>query len=65
MNNSNEQSNTTYLTGWTDLTELFQTHTVHDMTEVMDDALANGFEFKLQGSHIYYRELIELPNLLP
>lgn len=46
------------LTGWTDLSELLQTHTVHDMTEIMDDALANGFEFKLQGSHIYYRERV-------
>lgn len=45
--------------GWTDLTNLMLAHTVHDMTEIMDDALANGFEFKLQGSHIYYRERTE------
>lgn len=59
MNNSNEQSNVNDLTGWTDLTELLFTHTVHNMTEIIDDALANGFEFKLQGSHIYYRERTE------
>lgn len=59
MNNSNEQSNTTDLTGWVDLTKLLEAHTVHDMTEIMDDALANGFEFKLHGSHIYYRERTE------
>ena len=45
--------------GWSDLTRLLETHTVHDMIEIMDDALANGFEFKLQGSHIYYRERTE------
>lgn len=59
MNNINEQSNANDLIGWTDLTNLLQAHTVHEMTEIMDDALANGFEFKLQGSHIYYRERTE------
>lgn len=59
MNNINEQSNANDLTGWTDLTDLMLAHTVHDMTEIIDDALANGFEFKLQGSHIYYRERTE------
>lgn len=46
------------LTGWSDLTVLLQGYTVHDMTEIMDDALAHGFVFKLQGSHIYYRERV-------
>lgn len=59
MNNSYEEFKQNDLTGWTDLTELLFTHTVHDMVEIMDDALANGFEFKLQGSHIYYRERTE------
>ena len=59
MNNSNEQSNANDLTEWTDLSELFHLCTVQTMTELIDDALANGFEFKLQGSHIYYRERTE------
>lgn len=59
MNNLNEQSNVNDLTGWSDLTKLLEVYTVHDMTVMMDDALANGFEFKLQGTHIYYRERIE------
>lgn len=58
MDNSYEEFKENDLTGWTDLTELLQAHTVHDMMEIMDDALANGFEFKLQGSHIYYRERV-------
>ena len=59
MNNSNEENRQTDLTGWTDLTELFYSDTVQKVTELIDDALANGFEFKLQGSHIYYRERTE------
>lgn len=59
MNNSNEQSNANDLTEWTDLTELFYNYTVQKITELIDDGLANGFEFKLQGSHIYYRERTE------
>lgn len=59
MNNSHEENKQNDLTGWTDLTDLMLAHTVHDMTEIIDDALANGFEFKLQGSHIYYRERTE------
>lgn len=59
MNNTNEQSNANDLTGWADLTELFYNDTVQIVTELIDDALANGFEFKLQGSHIYYRERTE------
>ena len=59
MNKSIEKIREIELTGWTDLTDLMLAHTVHDMTEIIDDALANGFEFKLQGSHIYYRERTE------
>lgn len=59
MNNTNEQSNANDLTGWADLTEIVLAHTVHEMTEIIDDGLTNGFEFKLQGSHIYYRERTE------
>ena len=58
MDNSYEEFKENDLTGWTDLTELLQAYTVHDMMEIMDDGLANGFEFKLQGSHIYYRERV-------
>ena len=47
------------LTEWTDLTELFYNATLQKVTELIDDGLANGFEFKLQGSHIYYRERTE------
>ena len=59
MNNLNEQSKANDLTEWTDLTELFYNDTVQKITELIDDALANGFEFKLHGSHIYYRERTE------
>jgi hypothetical protein len=59
MDNSYEEFKENDLTGWTDLTEQLQTRPVHVMTKIMDDALANGFEFKLQGSHIYYRERVE------
>lgn len=59
MNKSHEELNQNDLTSWTDLTELFYNDTVQKVTELMDDALANGFEFKLQGSHIYYRERTE------
>lgn len=47
------------LTEWTDMTELFYNDTVQKITELIDDGLTNGFEFKLQGSHIYYRERTE------
>ena len=59
MNISNEQYNANDLTEWTNLSELFYLATVQTMTELIDDGLANGFEFKLQGSHIYYRERTE------
>ena len=59
MNNSNEENRQTDLTGWTDLTELFYNATVQKFTELIGDGLTNGFEFKLQGSHIYYRERTE------
>lgn len=58
MDNSNKEFNENDLTGWSDLTELLQAHTVHEMVEIIDDGLANGFEFKLQGSHIYFRERV-------
>ena len=45
--------------GWEDLSKLMRRLTVLELTDLMDDALANGFEFKLQGSHIYYRECTE------
>lgn len=59
MNNPNEEIRQNDLTGWTDMTELFYNDTVQKITELIDDGLANGFEFKLQGSHVYYRERIE------
>lgn len=59
MNNSNEEIRQNDLTGWTDMTELFYNYTVQKITELIDDGLTNGFEFKLHGSHIYYRERIE------
>lgn len=59
MDNSYEELKENDLTEWTDLTELFYHSTLQTVTELMDDALANGFEFKLQGSHIYYRERTE------
>lgn len=59
MNKSIEEFNETDLTGWTDLSKLFRRATVLELTDIMDDALANGFEFKLHGSHIYYRERTE------
>lgn len=59
MNNSYEENKQNDLTGWTDLTELFYNYTVQKITELIDDGLTNGFEFKLQGSHIYYRERTE------
>lgn len=59
MYNSYEEVKENDLTGWSDLTILLELHTVHEMTEIMDDALTNGFEFKLHGSHIYYRERTE------
>ena len=59
MDNSSEENRQTDLTGWTDLTELFYNDTLQKVTELIDDGLTNGFEFKLQGSHIYYRERTE------
>ena len=59
MNNSHEENKQNDLTGWTDLSERLQYAKVQIMTELIDDGLANGFEFKLQGSHIYYRERTE------
>lgn len=59
MNNSYEEYKQNDLEGWTDLTTIMRRLTVLELTDIMDDALANGFEFKLQGSHIYYRERTE------
>lgn len=59
MNNSHEENTQNDLTGWTDLFERFSNAKVRTISELIDDGLANGFEFKLQGSHIYYRERTE------
>ena len=42
---------------WQELPHHLLTLTVQEFQEVMDDGLANGFEFKLQGSTILYREV--------
>lgn len=43
--------------GWQKLPDHILSLTVREFQEVMDDALANGFEFRLQGSIILYREV--------
>ena len=43
--------------GWQKLPDHLLALTVQEFQEVMDDGLANGFEFRLQGSTILYREV--------
>lgn len=43
--------------GWQKLPPHLLALTVQEFQEVMDDGLANGFEFRLQGSTILYREV--------
>lgn len=43
--------------GWQKLPDHLLALTVREFQEVMDDGLANGFEFRLQGSTILYREV--------
>ena len=43
--------------GWEKLPDHLLALTVREFEEVMDDGLANGFEFRLQGSTIIYREV--------
>ena len=43
--------------GWQKLPDHLLALTVQEFQEVMDDGLANGFEFLLQGSTILYREV--------
>ena len=45
------------LSQWQKLPDHLLALTVQEFQEVMDDGLANGFEFKLQGSTILYREV--------
>lgn len=59
MENTLQNYQTNDLKGWTDLSELFHNDTVQHFTELIDDGLTNGFEFKLHGSHIYFRERTE------
>lgn len=44
-------------TTWQKLPDHLLTLTVQEFQEVMDDGLANGFEFRIQGSTIEYREV--------
>ena len=43
--------------GWEKLPDHLLALTVREFEEIMDDGLANGFEFRLQGSTILYREV--------
>ena len=45
------------LQGWQKLPDHLLALTVREFEAVMDDGLANGFEFRLQGSTIIYREV--------
>ena len=45
------------LTQWQKLPDYLLTLTVQEFQEVISDGLANGFEFRLQGSTIEYREV--------
>lgn len=35
----------------------FETFTVEDFMTIVDDATANGFEFKIENGKVYYREI--------
>ncbi len=59
MENSLNDSQENDLIGWTDLSVAVADISVQRMTDLIDDGLTNGFEFMLQGSHIYYRERTE------
>lgn len=43
--------------GWQQLPDNILDMPVRQALEVMDDAITNGFEFRLQGSTILYREV--------
>ena len=41
---------------WTEY--VFNTdETINDVMEIIDDALANGFEFKVENHTLYFREI--------
>lgn len=46
-----------HVTGWQKLPDHLLALTVREFQEVMDDGLVNGFEFRLQGSTIIFREV--------
>ena len=43
--------------GWQKLPDHLLNITVQELQEIMDDGLSNGFEFRLQGSTILFREV--------
>ncbi len=43
--------------GWSKLPDHLLDITVRELEEIMDDGLTNGFEFRLQGSTILFREV--------
>lgn len=43
--------------GWDKLPDHLLDITVRELQEIMDDGLSNGFEFRLQGSTILFREV--------
>lgn len=47
---------TIYNPPWVELHSNLLTETLQDIYEIIDDGLANGFEFTLINGRIYYRE---------